>query len=425
MRRGRSCAASSRPSGDPVFAVLYPLALLLQLSAFLWKLRDFLRDPRDPRLGAITLALLFVASGFNFAIPGVYLAVGAASGVPNLSTLAVYSSIVLCTASLQVCSVNLARSREAAVPAGRTLVLGTAAVLVVMAGLFVVAPVHDEPHVLDFDAHYAGVPAITGFLAVYLGAYSLGLVRSALICLRIRPHAQDRWLRLGVTLVPVGVAFGLGYSVLKVVAVAATWLGGDLAVVSTVAAPVSATVGASVMAVGYVLPSMSRLLRRWRARRYLRPMLQALRPLDPELVRNTRLESAEYRWLIATDDLLRELRPYLDPRVVPLAERHVDRAGLTGDERAATIEAARIAAGLRAHDSGERPGSGSAMIREDVGMDGAEAAVWRFPEQDPRRDLAEELHWLCLIGEAFTGPHPVVRDVLADLDQATAGTESA
>ncbi|MCA1193074.1 MAB_1171c family putative transporter [Saccharopolyspora sp. 6V] len=399
-----------------MFAVLYPLALLLQLSAFAWKLRDFLRDPRDPRLGAITLALLFVACGFNFAIPGVYLAVGAASGVPNLSTLAVYSSIVLCTASLQVCSVNLARPREEAQPAGRVLVLGTVAALLVMAGAFALAPVHDEPHVLDFDAHYSGVPAVVLFLAVYLGAYSLGLVRSALICLRIRPHARERWLRWGVSLVPVGVVFGLGYSVLKVVAVAATWLGADLDVVSTVVAPLSATAGASVMAVGYVLPSVPRLLRRWRARRYLRPLLEALRPLDPELVRNTRLESAEYRWLIATDDLLRELRPYLDPAVVPVAERHADRAGLTGEQRAATVEAARIAAGLRAHAAGRRPGSGSDMIREESGMDGSAAAVWRFPEQDPHRDLAEESHWSCLIGKAFQEPHPVVREVLAELD---------
>ncbi|MFR9729336.1 MAB_1171c family putative transporter [Saccharopolyspora sp. MS10] len=410
-----------------MFAVVYSLALLLQLGAFLWKLRDFSRDPRDPRLGAITLALLFVACGFNFALPGVYLAVGAASGIPNLSTLAVYSSIVLCTASLQVCSVNLSRSREAAVPAGRTLVLGTATALLVMAVLFALAPVHDAPHVLDFDAHYAGEPAIAAFLAVYLGAYSLGLVRSALICLRIRPHAGDRWLRWGVSLVPVGVVFGLGYSVLKAVAVAATWLGGDLAVVSTVVAPLSATIGASVMAIGYVLPSAPRLLRYWRARRNLRPLLRALRPLDPALMRNTRLESAEYRWLVATHDLLRELRPYLDPAVVAVAVRHADRAGLTGDERAAAIEAARIAAGLRAHEAGHRPGSGSAMIREDVGVDGAEAAVWRFPDQDPRRDLAEELRWSCLIGAAFRGPHPVVRDVLAELGpvRPTAGTEAA
>ena len=69
------------------FAVLYSLALLLQLGAFLWKLRDLLRDPRDPRLGAITLALLFVACGFNFAMPPVYSAVAAATGVPNRMSL--------------------------------------------------------------------------------------------------------------------------------------------------------------------------------------------------------------------------------------------------------------------------------------------------------------------------------------------------
>ena len=396
------------------FAVLYSLALLLQLGAFLWKLRDLLRDPRDPRLGAITLALLFVACGFNFAIPPVYSAVAAATGVPNLSTLAVYASIVLCTASLQVFSVNLARSRDEAVPAGRTLVLGTGAALAVLVALFRVAPVHDEPHVLDFDSHYSGEPVVVGFLAVYLGAYSLGLIRSALVCLRIRPHAADPWLRRGVSLVPVGVVFGLGYSLLKAVAVAATWLGGDLAPVSDVAAPVSATVGASVMAVGYVLPSVPRLRRHARARRQLRPLLRALRPLAPELAQNTRLASAEYRWLIATDDLLRVLRPHLAPEAAALAEEHADRQGLEGDERAAAVEAARIAAALRAYRAGSSPGDGSAMIREESGMDGQDVALWQVPDQDPERDLAEELRWLCLIGEAFHRPHPLVRAVLDD-----------
>lgn len=397
------------------FEVLYSCALCVQLAAFLWKLRDLLRDPRDPRLAAITLALLFVAAGFNCALPAVYRALGAVSGIPNLATLLVYSSIVLCTAALQVFAVNLARSRAEAVPAGRVLVLGTVAALVAMGVLFRFAPVHGEPHVLDFDSHYCGSAAVLGFLAVYLAAYSAGLVRCALVCLRIRPHAGDPWLRRGVSLVPVGVLFGLGYAVLKVVAVVGIRAGAGWEQVSDMAAPVSATIGACVMAAGFVLPSVPRLQRRVRARRCLRPLLRALRPLAPELARNKRLTSVEYRRLVATEDLLRALRPYLSAEVAATAERLADRRGLTGAERAAAVEAARIAAALRARESGAAPGDGRAMIREESGVDAppAEVRLRRFPDQDPGGDFAAELHRMCLIGEAFRRPHPLVREVLA------------
>lgn len=133
--------------------------------------------------------------------------------------------------------------------------------------------------------------------------------------------------------------------------------------------------------------------------RQLEPLRAALLAAVPEAARVTVLTAPRPRLhqvVVEIRDAVLALRPYFDDQVVQRARQEADAAGLTGKARACSVEAAVLAAALRAKAAGV-PASGASP-----------AHGWQHM---PGRDLLSEATWLVKVSRLFT--------------QALAATESA
>ncbi|MFD1051056.1 hypothetical protein ACFQ1S_38765, partial [Kibdelosporangium lantanae] len=204
-------------------------------------------------------SVLFSASGFLFAVPDIYLAVGDLTGVPNLATLLVYASITSCTLTLSVWTSYMIRPIEATTDiavddqvrdrTSRRTLIAAVPVLVSLIVLFVLAPVDDVAHPLDFDATYAEEPLVVAFLAVYLTTYVTGLWRIVGLGIRyLRVVTGYRWFRASLFLIAVGALTGSMYAFGKAVSIVGTWFGHPFRELNVDIAPAIASLGATAMA---------------------------------------------------------------------------------------------------------------------------------------------------------------------------------
>ncbi|WP_019930418.1 MAB_1171c family putative transporter [Nocardia sp. BMG111209] len=374
------------------FALTYGGIGTLALITFGWRLVPAVRNPSSARW-AVAVAILCAAVGFEAAVPAIYDWIGRVSGVPNLATPIVYAAIATAVLAQLVWTAYLVAPQEHPLLRGRVVMVAIAAVVVTLAVLFAVAPVHDRSHATDFDDHYGTRPVVTVFLTVYLVAYSGGLVRLILLCRTWLGQVRAQvWLWRGLWLLAAGSTVALGYSVGKAVALAAAWAGTPLHGLSIRIAPGFAALGATIMLIGYLCPSLIpqavTAVAQARTLPRLRPLWSALRAQLPEIgggapevgrgMRNVR-----YRRVIEIRDALLRLQPYLGPDDGDRAERRLAGSRLRSEKRSAAIEAARIAAALR---------------RQAAGAHGGGGAIFRDP---PRPGFDGELDWLLAVASAF------------------------
>jgi len=228
-------------------------------------------------------------------------------------------------------------------------------ILVSLVVLFTLAPVHGEAHPLDFDATYATEPLVVAFLAVYLTTYVTCLWRIVLLGVRyLHVVGGFMWFRAGLFLISGGALIGSGYAFGKAVSIVGTWFGSPFRQLNVVVAPAIASMGATAMAVGYVLPSVGQTVARqvmWvRAYVHLKPLWRALYVVDPGASfsgrRGWSFRGRVHRQVVEIRDWLLRLQPYVDEDVASVARRHV--AGLREEQRGATVEAARLTVALAA-----------------------------------------------------------------------------
>jgi hypothetical protein len=346
-------------------ARVYVFVACLVLVAFVWLIREAWRRRHDVARWALAGAVLFAASGFVFAVPDFYLAVGDLTGVPNLATLLVYASITSCMLTLSVWTSYMIRpieaTRELAVDergrarVSRWTLVSAVPILTSLVVLFFAAPVHDQPHALDFDATYATEPLVVAFLAVYLTTYVTCLWRIVLLGVRyLRVVPGYMWFRAGLFLISAGALTGSGYAFGKAVSIVGTWFGSPFRELNVVVAPAIASIGATAMAVGYVLPSVGQTVARqvmWvRAYVHLRPLWRALYVVDPDASfagrRGWSFRGRVHRQVVEIRDWLLRLRPYVDSDIAEIAREHV--AALPDEQRAPVVEAVRLTAALDA-----------------------------------------------------------------------------
>jgi Family of unknown function (DUF6545) len=126
--------------------------------------------------------------------------------------------------------------------------------------------------------------------------------------------------------------------------------------------------------------------------RYLRPLHSALRRAVPEVtsagIRGVRpgVRFRLHQRVIEISDAVLALRPYRDPQVASAAAGAGGAAGLAGDDLAAAVEAAVLAAAMRARCTGDPP-------LYAVGNTGDRPLV------EP--DLRSEAVWLVMVSRAF------------------------
>lgn len=141
------------------------------------------------------------------------------------------------------------------------------------------------------------------------------------------------------------------------------------------------------------LERVNRRPSRVNARRMLRqlaPLRAALLAAVPEAARVT-VQTAPrprlHQVVVEIRDAVLALRPYWDDQVVRRADQEADEAGLAGKARACSVEAAVLAAALRAKEAGV-PTSGPCPVHG-----------WQHM---PGRDLLSEAAWLVKVSRRFT-----------------------
>ncbi|WP_405133110.1 MAB_1171c family putative transporter [Nocardia sp. NBC_01388] len=380
------------------FGLVYGSVGALAAGVCLWRLILAARNPQATARWAVVVAIACTAIGFEAAVPQTYESIGRISGIPNLATLIVYSAITTAVMAQIVWTTYLivpeAPTETSPHINSRNVILMNLAVVATMAVLFFAAPVHDESHATDFDYHYATTPMVDAFLAIYLCAYTLALLRIIMLCRSWLPHAREQpWLRRGLRLLAGGSVIAVGYSIGKTLALVAAWAGIPARHLNIDIAPAFASIGAAIMLIGYLCPSLLPQamagIQRTRAYPRLYPLWSALCAAAPEVTRvvpGTRGISRDrlYRRVIEIRDALLLLQPYLSPEITARAKQVADELEIPAGERAAAIEAARIAHALRAY------------LSESAPLDGGE--TFRRPD---RPTFMGEIAWLVAVSTAY------------------------
>ncbi|MFF2557521.1 MAB_1171c family putative transporter [Nocardia sp. NPDC058058] len=418
------------------FALVYGSVGVLAVLVFGWRLMLALRGTRIASRWAVAVAIACAAIGFDAAVPQTYEWIGRISGIPNLATLIVYSAIATATLAQLVwttylvapdAGVGIEAAPGVAVTAGtvpieaeaipsapgtgrnvnaRRVILVNVAVVLALIALFFAAPVHDRAHATDFDYHYATVPLVEVFLGIYLCAYTLALLRIVLLCRAWLPHVREQpWLRRGLLLLVIGSVIAIGYSIGKIAALIAARADIDARRLNIEIAPAFASVGAAIMLLGYLCPSLlpqaMAAVQRTRALPRLRPLWLALRTAAPEVaeaapVARRAARDRLYRRVIEIRDGLLLLQPHLSPEITARAIEIVD--GMPGRiaDREAAVEAARIALALEAFGRGDTP------------VDRGE--IFRRPAKPT---FLGEITWLGAVSDAYR-KYPVTGAAIGD-----------
>ncbi|MEU6083813.1 MAB_1171c family putative transporter [Streptomyces sp. NPDC047108] len=359
-------------------AVYYGAALVIG-AALAFKLRGWRAAP-SAQLAFSCACHAFVALAFLCATPSAYRFIGSVTGVPDLATLLVYGFITCFGASAQglallwtTMSSDPAETWSIAGPRAIRRIAVYALLLSAMIGLFCYAAASGHlpggPRPLDFDTVYGDRPPVAVFLFVYQGGFAYALLGIAQACWRhadeLARRDPDRVaVRTGVRLIASGCQVALGYVLCKVVAIGAAVRGrGGLDVLSTVAGPMFATIGALLMCTGFILPAV----RAWQERRgafvALRPLWLVAAEADDHILLDpvpSRLgyvfAARDLKWRLGRcmaeiRDAQLAMRIWEDPRVAGTAADLAREQGRTEEEAEAAGAAAALLGAIRARQA--------------------------------------------------------------------------
>ncbi|KUM81120.1 MAB_1171c family putative transporter [Streptomyces curacoi] len=369
------------------------------------KAPDLIRHRHDPYLRTICAVLGLAGLCFFLGSPPTVGAVNRLTGIPNLAAPLTYAAITAYSAASQIL-VALWRGGPGVHRTARRWALAYAGVVLGIATLFVLgeAPVERRT---DLDTYYATTPYLREMIVLYLAGHLTAVTITVVSALRWAREVRGR-LRAGLITLGAGALCGAGYSLSKLVAVAARWSGRDWSALGTHVAQSAAGLGALLTVVGVLIPLAGPRLTEWRRawRTYVR-----LAPLECELddiLARRSLRVPRPRWSSPVTRLiwrqtsihnaLSHLDAYVDRELYDETLRAALRATGDPERAAATAWAAVIAAAAR--------GEGSVRVR--IPMPPGEPAgesQW-FQERAPRPDA------LVRIADALA-TSPLVRTAMA------------
>ncbi|MFJ6572625.1 MAB_1171c family putative transporter [Streptomyces sp. NPDC091292] len=354
--------------------------------ALAFKLPSLLRARHDPLLRSVCALLANASAVFFFAAPPTIEQVNRVTGITNVSAPLVYCLLSAFSASCLVLIVNW-RGGPAEVTrrVSRRWIVGYTAVIVAITVLFLLGDTPTE-RLRDLDTYYARTPYVREMIVLYLAALTVAGVAMTVLCLRWSLRVSG-WLRTGLVVIVIGYVFNLAYLATKFTAVFARWAGGDLDGLSTNAAPVLASVGALISAVGFCLPLVGRRLTdqwgTWATYRRLGPLWRELRSVSPYGVRPVRMSWWTSAELLVTrreadiHDGLLSLHPYFDARVRADAYKAAVTGGGGPVGARAVADAVMVTAAVRAR--GADP--------EGAALQVAGASAPNIPSGEEPRDL--------------------------------------
>ncbi|MGW1976312.1 MAB_1171c family putative transporter [Streptomyces sp. NPDC001889] len=350
--------------------------------AFAAKLPALRRGRHDPMVRSVLFLLFTAAICFFFAAPPTIAAVNRITGVTNLSAPLVYCIMCSFSCACLVLIVNWRGGPEERVRrSSRRWIAAYGAAMAALPLLFLAGDAGVE-RLRDFDTYYAGTPFIREMIVTYLVAHIAAAAVTVVMCLRWA-RAVAHWLRLGLVVLVVGLAFNLAFGIAKLTAVVARWTGRDWSTLSTTVAPPLAATGGLVLTVGFLLPLLGPRLtgvrRAWLTYARLGPLARYLRsapgvrpPLPdipwwaPAGLRLTVRETAIH------DELLR-LQPFLDDRVRQRAYESVLAGGAPGPQAVIVGVAAMVMAAVGSRGDAVPPAEDEEHVQ--AGADALTAAL--------------------------------------------------
>lgn len=362
---------------------------------------DLRRNWRDHALWLVILSTMAGAMGYTFAAEPIYRSFDRWTGVPNSSTVLVYTSAitVYCPTTLAVLLLWRLPRRQAW-RVIRPILASFGAILIVQVALFFAADVPVE-HPWDFDIVYGPDLTVGSFLLVSYLPLLVVLAAAVAATRRYSKVLGTTFSRRAVRTLSVGFFIMTGFPSNKIAYVLLAWAGARLVWLNHIAI-VCAFAGAALLIFGISHTSPNDVAYRcivwighWRTYRRLHPLWKAVTDRHPQVVlgepawrplANLPIRHVKFRLFrryVEIRDALRALRPYEDAADDASARSTVARLGLTGESAAVLAEALRIHTALRHCDSGTY--APNEPISQPVGGD----------------DLPSELTWLIKVSRAF------------------------
>ncbi|MFD1660576.1 MAB_1171c family putative transporter [Streptomyces caeni] len=315
------------------------------------------RSWRDPLLRAVCALLALAGLVFFFAAPPTIGRVNALTGITNVSAPLVYCLLSAFSASCLVLVVNWRGGPpDETRRTTRRIIAGYGIVIVALITLFTLGSAPVE-RLVDFDTYYARTPYMREMIVLYLAALTVAGVAMDFMCGRWALQVRG-WLRAGLLIIVTGYLFNLAYLTTKFTAVIARWNGHNLDYLSSDTAPVLASAGAQISAVGFFLPLACQRIgdswNTWSTYRRLGPLWRELRPVSAHADRGVRISwwsPAELRVTQRESDIhdgMLGLYPYFDSEVRSRAHATALAAGSDPARAQAEADAAMVAVAVRA-----------------------------------------------------------------------------
>lgn len=335
----------------------YYLPAVVMAAALAVKAPALYRSWRDPLLRSVCTLMALAGLVFLFAAPPTIAEVNDLVGVTNVSAPLVYCLLSAFSAACLVLIVNWRGGpAESARRTAHRWIIGYGAVIVALVVLFALGDVPVE-RLRDFDTYYAGEPFIREMIVLYLGALAVAGVAMSVMCGRWALQVQGR-LRAGLLIIVGGYLFNLAYLTTKFTAVIARWNGANLDYLSSDAAPVLASVGVQISAVGFCFPLACQRVgdtwTTWSTYRRLGPLWRELEPVSPHAGRTVRVSwwsPAELQVTQRESDIhdgMLSLYPYFDAGLRASAYGAALAAGSDPAQAQAEADAAMVTAAVRA-----------------------------------------------------------------------------
>ncbi|MEU7165401.1 MAB_1171c family putative transporter [Streptomyces morookaense] len=396
-------------------------ALYLTFSAVTWaivgyKARAWFRDRGNVDLGLTALMTAGVPVVFLFSAPSVYRAFDRLTGVANLAMVFLYSAVVLFASGATVLLLRWTSrgDEEAHTRAAARSWFAVAVVAVAWAAAivcFAVGRPDAVEHPRDFSTAYADAPGVVAFLVLYLAIFGTSLAGLGWLCPRYARRIGRSWLSKGLRTLAAGCWLGLLYCLCKLTGFVLSWAGHEAYWLSNGVAPMSASVAALLVLLGFSLPALGPRAAAWRRLRRLQPLWEEVTAHAPEVtIEESRwsgrwpfadLEWRANRRMAEIRDIQRGIRRHVEPMTLDVARRQAQDAGLDERRLAAVVEAAALRRGLANQVTGH------------VATPHAESVVMTVSA-----DPAEEHEHLARVADVYHDP--LVDSVLAELGEISA-----
>lgn len=332
--------------------------------AIIHKSVQFHNNPANPRLFAVRIYMyIAIGVGFTLVLSPAYTFLGDITGVPNIAQLCKHIIGITSIQCVQFFLHALNDPQKSTARAKKRAAFTIPIIGIMIAAFFATPKETPEPE--HFLTVYATAPGMGVYMVCYLLLFTIALIDLVQISLRYRKQARRPLVRAGATFLTTGFALAFLYVLTKAntTAVLLNLIDPVLPTNDTlshallVAAVVSVILGGTIPAA----LTLARWPRRLRILRALHPLWLDVYRATPGVVLNPPRTPSRpptpspastrellLRRIVEIRDGARETRPYLDPSVVRTAKEAARASGLSGDELAATAEAARLAASLHA-----------------------------------------------------------------------------